>query len=413
MRFDSELTRRRFLAGAGALSVSVVGSQLVTTKVAYGATTPSHNTVIVMFLRGGADGLRILCPQSASLGVEYLRRVRGALTPADADAIPLAGTGGWALNKAMAPLHRLLWASGEMAFVPAVSNPAVSRSHFQAQQFLEQGGSGRVSTGWLDRTLSQLGPGTTFRALADGFAVPMSMAGNSAKISMSSLADFDFPATGAFRTPAMTALGTLYRGVDDPLGSDVATAMSAVATAARIRSVAAVRNGAAYPSGPTAAALKDLASILRAEVGLQVATLDVGGWDTHIGEVSALDALLTNTAAALAAFFTDLGPTRRSRVTVLVQTEFGRRVAMNASGGADHGHGGVVWLLGGGVVGQRVHGKWLPLTADSDLDSGDIQGLNDTFTINAEVVSKRLGVGGLSTIFPGLSYTPLGLLRAG
>jgi uncharacterized protein (DUF1501 family) len=172
-----------------------------------------------------------------------------------------------------------------------------------------------------------------------------------------------------------------------------------------------VQNGAVYPTGPTAAALKDLAAILRAEVGLQVAALDVSSWDTHTNEVSGLDGLLTNTAQALAAFFTDLGPTRRSRVTVLVQSEFGRRVAMNASGGADHGHGGLVWLLGGGVIGAKVHGKWAPLTSEADLDAGDVQGLNDPFNIAAEVITKRLGVGSLTTVFPGLSYTPLGVAR--
>jgi uncharacterized protein (DUF1501 family) len=421
MPFDNEqtcpqatgLSRRRFLAGAGALGASILASQLVTTKVAYGATTSTANTVIVIFLRGGADGLRILSPQSASLGVNYLRTVRPALVPGDSQAIALDGTGGWALHPAMAPLHDLLWSTGELTFVPAVSNPGVSRSHFQAQQFVEQGGSNSVSTGWLDRVLHQMGPGTTFRALGDGFTLPMSMAGTEPKLSMYSLADFDFPGTGAVRTPAMTALSALYRGLDEPLAEDVSTALAAVATAATIRAASAVSNGAVYPTGPTGAALKDLAAILRAEVGLQVATLDVSSWDTHTTESAGLDTLLTNTAQALAAFFTDLGPARRSRVTVIVQSEFGRRVAMNASAGTDHGHGGLVWLLGGGLVGRRVHGRWTPLTSDSDLDSGDIAGLNDPFDICGEVVQKRLGVGSLTEVFPGHSYTPLGLARTG
>jgi uncharacterized protein (DUF1501 family) len=409
----SGLTRRRFLVGAGALGASIIGSQVVSTKVAYGATTPNANTVIVMFLRGGADGLRILSPQSASLGVNYLRTVRPALVPGDSEAIALDGTGGWALHKAMAPVHQLLWATGELAFVPAVSNPGVSRSHFQAQQFVEQGGSTSLSTGWLDRVIGQLGRGTTFRALADGFTLPMSMAGNEAKISMTSLADFDFPGTGAIRTPAMTALRAMYQGMDGPLGEDVPIALTAVTTAAAIRTAVAVQNSAAYPTGPTAAALKDLAAILRAEVGLQVATLDVSSWDTHTTEAAGLDALLANTAQALAAFFTDLGPARRCRVTVVVMSEFGRRVAMNASAGTDHGHGGLVWLLGGGLVGKAVHGKWTPLTSFADLDAGDVAGLNDPFDICGEVVQKRLGVGSLTRVFPDLSYTPLGLARTG
>jgi uncharacterized protein (DUF1501 family) len=407
------LSRRRFLAGTGAMGASILAGQLVTTKVAYGATTPGANTVIVIFLRGGADGLRILSPQSASLGGSYLRTVRPALVPLDSQAIALDGTAGWALHPAMAPLHSLLWAAGQMTFVPAVSHPGVSRSHFQAQQFVELGGSTAVSTGWLDRVLHQLGPGTTFRALGEGFTLPMSMAGNEPKISMSSLADFDFPGTGAVRTPAMTALRAMYRGIDGPLGEDVTTALGAVATAAAIRASAAATNAAAYPTGPTAAALRDIAAILRAEVGLQVATLDVSSWDTHTTEAAGLDALLANTAQALAAFFTDLGAARRSRVTVVVMSEFGRRVAMNASAGTDHGHGGLVWLLGGGLLGRTVHGKWIPLSSDADLDNGDIRGLNDPFDICGEIVQKRLGVGSLTAVFPGHSYTPLGLARSG
>jgi len=157
--------------------------------------------------------------------------------------------------------------------------------------------------------------------------------------------------------------------------------------------------------------LKDLAAILRAEVGLQVATLDVSSWDTHTTEAAGLDTLLANTAQALAAFCTDLGPTRRSRVTVVVMSEFGRRVAMNASAGTDHGHGGLVWLLGGGLVGRKVHGTWPPLASDADLDSGDVRGLNDPFDICGEIVQKRLGVGSLAGVFPGHSYTPVGLAR--
>lgn len=406
------LTRRRFVAGLGALGVSVVGSQLVTTRVAYGATTSNPNTVVVMFLRGGADGLRILSPHSAALGVNYLRTVRASLVPGESDVVGLDGTGGWALHKAMAPLHKLLWADGQMAFVPAVSNPGLSRSHFQAMQFLEQGGSS-TTTGWLDRVLTQLGPGTTFRALAQGSAAPMSMAGAEAKLSMSSLATFDFPAWDAIRQSSMTAVASLYQGLGGPLGQDVPIALGAVSTAASIRSGPGVQNGATYPAGPTAAALKDLAAILRAEVGLQVATLDVSSWDTHTDEARGLDALLDNTAAALTAFFTDLGAARRSRVTVVVVSEFGRRVAMNASGGTDHGHGSLVWLLGGGVVGKAVHGRWTPLTKDTDLDAGDVPGLNDVFSILGEVAQKRLNLGSLSSVFPGQTYAPLGVARTG
>ena len=141
---------------------------------------------------------------------------------------------------------------------------------------------------------------------------------------------------------------------------------------------------------------------------MQVATVDVGGWDTHTDEANQLDRNLTSAAKALAAFLTDLGPARRSRVTVVVMTEFGRRVQMNASGGTDHGHGSLMWLLGGGLAGASVYGKWTPLS-DAALDSGDVPALNNAFDVLGELAQKRLGVGQLGAVFPGRTFAPLGL----
>jgi len=188
----------------------------------------------------------------------------------------------------------------------------------------------------------------------------------------------------------------------------VPATLAALGTAATARASAGVQNGANYPSGDFSQALKDIAAMLRAEVGLQVATVDLGGWDTHTDEANDLDAHLSSAAQSLAAFMTDLGPDRRKRVTVVVQTEFGRRVEMNASGGTDHGHGSVMWLLGGGLASSGVLGNWTPLTASS-LDTGDVPGVNNAFDVLGEIVQKRLGVGSLSTVFPGHSYSPLGV----
>jgi len=406
-------TRRSFLAGLGMAGVATLGSQLVTTRVAYGASTASSpNTLVTVFLRGAADGLRILVPASAELGVDYLHGVRPALVPAGAGLISLSGTAGWALNAVMRPLYDLLWNTGELAFVPAVASPTVSRSHFQSQQLLERGGSATASTGWLDRVLTQLGPGTTFRAVAAGEAAPSALVGTHSSLVLDSLAGFTFPGWAGIRPQAEAAIRTLYRGFGGTLGADVPTALTALDTAAKARAAVGVRNGAAYPAGNFSAALKDVAALLRAEVGLQVATVDVGGWDTHTHEAVNLDTQLTSAATSLAAFMKDLGPTRRKRVTVLVVTEFGRRVAINGSGGTDHGHGSVAWLLGGGVAGKAVHGAWQQLS-DSVLDHGDVPALNSPFDVMGELVQKRLGIGSLATIFPGHSFAPLGVARTG
>jgi uncharacterized protein (DUF1501 family) len=408
---NSGWTRRRFLAGAGMAGVAALGSQLVTTRVAYGATptaaSKTNNTLITVFLRGAADGLGILVPATSALGLDYLHQVRAPLVPASSQLISLSGAAGWALNNAMSPLMPY-WNSGELAFVPAVSNAGITRSHFQAQQYLERGGSDTASTGWLDRVLAQLGPGTTFRALAQGSALPASMAGNQRKIAMNSLKSFTFPGWSGIAGQSEAAIATLYRGLPGTLTEDVSTTLAALGTAAKAEASAAVQNGAVYPAGNFSTAMADLATLLRAEVGMEVATVDVGGWDTHTAEVTDLNRNLASVASTLAAFMTDLGSVRSGRVTVVVMTEFGRRVMMNASGGSDHGHGSVMWLLGGGVVGQKVHGQWHALSG-ATLDQGDVPGLNDAFSVLGEVVQKRLGIGSLSAVFPGHRVTPLGV----
>lgn len=399
-------TRRRFLAGMGMVGVAALGSQLVTTRAAYAATAATTDrTLIVVFLRGAADGLRILVPNSAALGLDYLRSVRSALVPGDADLIALPGTSGWALNKAMAPLYDRLWATGELAFVPAVSSPGVSRSHFQAQQYLEKGGSNTAASGWLERVLENLGPGTTFRAVSEGSATPVSLAGAQPSITLSSINDFTFPGWDEIRPASQRAVLSLYRGLGGTLGADVPTTIAALATAAQIS--AAPPGTVGYPEGDFAAALRDLAGILRADVGLQVATVDVGGWDTHTDEVSDLDYQLDSAASALRAFLDDLGPERRQRVTVAVMTEFGRRVEMNDSGGTDHGHGSLIWLLGGGLARSDVFGKWTALS-NATLADGDVPGVNNPFDVLGELVQKRLNVG-LTGVFPGHTASPLGL----
>jgi uncharacterized protein (DUF1501 family) len=400
-------TRRRFIGGVGMVGAAALASQLVTTRAAFGTTTDTTSkTLVLVFLRGAADGLRIVVPNSSDLGLTYLRQVRPQLVPAASSLVAM--NNGWALNSAMQPLYDTLYSTGELAFVPGVSDPGISRSHFQAQQYIEKGGANSATSGWLDRTLTQLGPGTTFRAVTAGGSTPLSMLGPETTLAIDQLSDFVFPGWDDIRTQAQQAVATLYRGMSGTLGEDVPATLAALGTAATAEASAGVQNGANYPSGDFSQALKDIATMLRAEVGLQVATVDLGGWDTHTDEAQDLDAHLASAAQSLAAFMTDLGPDRRKRVTVVVQTEFGRRVEMNASGGTDHGHGSVMWLLGGGLASSGVLGNWTQLTASS-LDSGDVPGVNNAFDVLGELVQKRLGVGSLSTVFPGHSYSPLGV----
>jgi uncharacterized protein (DUF1501 family) len=405
--WDNGFTRRRFLAGAGMVGVAAFASQLVTTKVAFGKT--SANAVVVVFLRGGTDGLRVLVPASSALGADYLKKVRPGLLPADSTLLPFKAASGWALNGVMKPLVDAH--ADKLAFIPAASAANISRSHFEAQALLEAGGNTAYSTGWLDRTLTQLGAGTTFRAMAFGSAAPASLTGPAPELAINGLGSFKFPGYEGVAAQSEAALHTLYRGLDNVLGGEVPETLNAINTAAAVaKTEGTPMNGAKYPDGDFGRSLKDLAALIRKNVGVEVATLDVGGWDTHTGEAGDLDRALTGTAAGLAAFMTDLGPELAAKTTVVVMTEFGRRVEQNGSGGTDHGTGQAMWLVGGGVK-PGVFGKWDALS-DATLTQGDVPAKNMAFDVLGEVIQKRLGVGSLSKIFPGFKQTPVGAVSA-
>jgi len=400
-------TRRRFLAGAGAVGVAALGSQLVTARASFGAQA-AGGTLVVVFLRGGMDGLSAVVPADDP----HLAAARPDI------GIP-AGTllqldRGFGLHPALAPLHDL-YARGLFTAVPAVSTPDISRSHFQAQDCLERGGSSAgTAEGWLDRVLDVTGPGTTFRSLTVGTTVTRSLAGDQSAMSLRKVDAFELHAGDADMHARTTqALAALYTGVDHPITLDVAATLDGLGTAAMM-SAAGYEPASPYPEGEFGERMKEVARLIKADVGLRVACVDVGGWDTHTdhGNVDdgAVTRQLTDLGATLGAFATDLSD-RLGQVNVVVMTEFGRRVEQNASRGTDHGHGAAVLLLGGGLAGGRVHGTWNGL-APEGLDQGDVPGWNDYRDVLSEVLTARLGVGAgdLPTVFPGHQARPIGIM---
>lgn len=394
-------TRRRVLRGLGGLGVASLGSQLATTRVAFGAETGP--TLVVVFLRGGLDGLSVVVPR----GDPALAEARPAIAVPDRALLP--GDDRFGLHPALAPLHPL-WTSGRMAAVHAVASPDLSRSHFQAQDCLERGAATSVSSGWLDRALAALGPGTTFRAVAQGSTLPRSLIGDEEKLVLQGLKQFDLAGDEQLRDRTVAALSALYTGLDHPVAGHVAATLRALA-AARELAQADYQPGAEYPDGGFAEQLRDLARLIKARVGLRVAAIDLGGWDMHtwIGRVDdgGMRRHLADLAAALAAFAADLGPAL-DEVTLVTMSEFGRRVAENGNAGADHGHGGVMLLLGGGLRGGQVHGAWSGL-APADLVDGDLAGANDYRDVLAELLQRRLGIGDPAPIFPDHRPTRLGV----
>ncbi len=396
-------TRRRALAGGLGVGVAAIGSQLVTTRVAYGAGNDT-GTLVVVFLRGGMDGLSMLVPANDPT---YLKARPDVALPASS---LISFDRGFGLHPALAPLKPLI-DKGQLAAVPAVATPFLSRSHFQAQDCLERGGSNATGTsGWLDRLLGVLGPGTTFRALGAGTAAPRSMIGDAAPLMMRSLASFRIEGTGSVLAgPTRTALEKLYTGLDHPMSRQTLIALAAADTAGQLSTAEKSPTDRGYADNDFGRALAALGSLIRTGKGVRVATVDLGGWDMHtrMGTATSGDFFSMTSALAngLATFMADLGPAAAT-TTVLVMSEFGRRVQQNASAGTDHGHGGVALLLGGGVKGG-VKGTWTGLTT---LTEGDVPGTNDYRDLLSEVVVRRFGlsVAQLAPVFPGWT-SPKGL----
>ncbi len=330
-------TRRRVLAGAGAVGVASLADQLVTTRVAFGAPATTNRTLVVVFLRGGMDGLSVVVPR----GDRNYLNARGDI--AVQPGALLAGDDRFGLHPALAPLEPF-WEAGKMAAVHAVASPDASRSHFQAQDCLERGAaSTAVHTGWLDRVLEQLGPGTTFRAIAEGSALPRSLVGGQSKLVLHGIRDFDLRAgSGDAGQDADRAEGALHRLRDHPLGSQAAETLKSISTARKIAQ-SNYQGTAQWPGGGFADQLKDVARLIKAKVGLRVAAVDIGGWDMHtnLGGLDGGDMRnrLNELAGALGAFATDLG-SALDNTSIVTMSEFGRRVEENGNAGIDHGHGG-------------------------------------------------------------------------
>lgn len=400
-------TRRRVIAGAGAVGVASLANQLVTTRVAFGAPATTNRTLVVVFLRGGMDGLSVIVPRGDRNYLDARRNIAvqpGAL---------LAGDDRFGLHPGLAPLVPF-WEAGKMAAVHAVASPDASRSHFQAQDCLERGAaSTAVHTGFLDRVLEQLGPGTTFRAVAEGSALPRSLVGGQSKLVLQGIRDFDLQTGGGMRDKTLAALKQLYTGVGEhPLGSQAAETLKSISTARKIAQTN-YQTTAQWPGGGFADQLKDVARLIKAKVGLRVAAVDIGGWDMHtnIGGPDGGDMRnrLNELAGALGAFATDLGPAL-DETSIVTMSEFGRRIEANGNSGTDHGHGGLMLLLGGGMVGSKVHGKW-PGLAPGARDQGDLAGANDYRDVMTELLGARMGVKDWKKIFPGYEAKKLGIFR--
>lgn len=388
-------------------AMAVVGTAAIPSflsRAAFAADTLTggKKRVIVIFQRGAADGLNIVVP--------HAERTYYAMRPTIAiprqNVIDLDGFFG--LHPSLSAFQPL-WKDGHLAIVHAAGSPDTTRSHFDAQDYMESGTPGVKSTedGWLNRALHKehAQKDSPFRAVAVGGKLPRILAGSEPSVAIDNINNFAVGGRSAAAAPISNTFEAMYaQSVDSVLhgtGSETFDAVKMLKSANPDRYVPAV--GANYPRGPFGQALKQTAQLIKADLGVEVAFGDVGGWDTHVnqgGQKGQLAFRLADFSQGIAALWTDLGTLADSTVLVTM-SEFGRTARENGTRGTDHGHANVMFVLGGPVKGGRVFGKW-PGLAQEQLNEGrDLALTTDFRQVIGEVVYRHLGNKNLNAVFPG------------
>ena len=404
------LTRRALLKAGACALVAVAAPPRFLARAA-NAADARRKVLVAVFQRGAVDGLSMVVPYGDR---DYAAaRASIAIRPpggGDADAAQDLD-GFFALHPALEPLMPM-WRTRALAVVHACGSPDRTRSHFDAQDYMESGTPGVKSTpdGWLARAVgTRAAPSSPFRAVALGPTLPRILRGDAGAISLASLERFDVRAS-AEAAVARNGFESLYeQSVQDLLHGTGRETFEAVrmlksANAARL----APENNAEYPRSRLGQSLRQIAQLIRSDVGLEIAFTDAEGWDTHVGqgaEQGQLANRLRDFGASLAAFVQDLGD-RMGDVVILTMSEFGRTVAENGNRGTDHGHATAMLLLGGGVRGGKVYGRWPGLARERLYEGRDLAVTTDFRALFAEVAGRQLGIARPATLFPGWTGAP-------
>lgn len=401
------LSRRQALASLGLGILGVASARSALAQVAVRPPTRVDHTLVVIFLRGGADGLSLVPPAFED---DYYRRRPQLHVP---EAVQLKLDGKFAMHPALRPLHEI-WEGGELSISHAVGSQDTTRSHFEAMRTMEYGdrdGSRGVGGGWLGRYLNATnGGGSPLRAVAMGGMLPDSLRGANEGVALESLEHLSLriPAAAGDEGTWRKRIAALYEGWD-PLSQAGRETLKVLDLLA---STAAPTETGAYPETPLGRGLRDLAFLIEREVGVEFACLDQGAWDTHVTQGVTegwIAGQMQDVAQSVAAFWRELGP-RRKNVTMVLQTEFGRRVEENQGLGTDHGRASVMMVLDAKANGREVRGQW-PGLKDEDLDEvGDLKVGTDYRQILAEILAKRFDPTALSKVFPGETLKPVQML---
>ncbi len=380
--------------------------------------------LVVLFQRGAADALNVVVPhgERAYYQMRPAIAIPRPVTGASNTAIDLDGFFG--LHPALSPMKKL-WDDGILAPVHAVGSPSNTRSHFDAQDYMESGTPDNKGTrdGWLNRYLAVKGtcdechlkdtPAVDLKAKASPFQAvsmtpqtPRILEGGAASVAMNSLDEFTIRTNGSQADRIEALYRTGNADVVHAAGGEMFEAMKVLKTANPQQYVP--QNNADYPRSPFGQHLKQIAQLIKCDVGLEIAFADVGGWDTHVNQGGATGQLaqrLDDFGKSIAALVQDLG-TRMSDVTILTMSEFGRTAHQNGNGGTDHGHATSMFVIGGDVKGKKVHGRWPGLEQEQLNEGRDLALTTDFRSVFSEVAFKHLGAAKMDAVFPGFNGDP-------
>lgn len=405
------VTRRGFMkGGALALVGTAAIPSFLTRSVMAEMTTAAANKkkLVVLFQRGAADGLNIVVPYRE----QNYYAMRPTIAIKQNEVIDLDGVFG--LHPAMAAF-KPLYDQGHLAIVPAAGSPDTTRSHFDAQDYMESGTPGVKSTpdGWLNRALQAellRGKPSPFRAVALGPEIPRTLEGRVQAIALDNVLDFSVGGRGPQASPMSNAFQSMYDQSTDAVlhgtGEETfeAVKMLRATDPAHYQPAA----GVVYPKTQFGNSLKQVAQLMKANLGVEAAFSDIGGWDTHQNQGGANGQLanrLTDFSEGIAAFWQDMGD-EAEQVTLVTMSEFGRTARQNGTGGTDHGHANVMFVLGGQVKGGKVYGKWPGLDNDQLNEGRDLTVTTDFRRVLGEAAYKTLGARNLNLVFPGSQVAP-------
>ena len=406
------ISRRVFLKNGSFALVSLGFAPSFLARTAYAAGRSGRpRRLIAIFQRGAVDGLSVVVP----FGDAEYYRARPSIAiqrPGGSGGAAVDLDGFFGFNPRLQPL-KPFWDARQLAIVHACGSPDSTRSHFDAQDYMETATPGIKSTsdGWLNRYLQARRDehATPFRAVALTQQMPRLLQGTAPALAVNQLGQFGIRGGqssdrlgASFEKEYAAAADTMLNGT----GREAFDAIRMLKSADPSKYQPA--DGVEYPRSPFGQALRQIAQLTKSNLGLEIAFADIGGWDTHVRQGAAQGQLATRLddfARAIAALVADLGD-RMEDTVVLTMSEFGRAVNENGNGGTDHGHGNAMLIIGGGVRGGHVYGKWPGLSADRRYEGRDLAVTTDFRDVFGEIVTRHLGVADPRPIFPGYTVQP-------